>query len=116
MNKFDMYITFIFLIKIGFIVTAVTHLYLKTKGKDHSALDKDILYWKERLEFIFIAAMAILLIFLFNPRNNRMSIIDRETKVLLYLFGFVLLITAKWDVFFHESRLLEMVQRVIGSH
>ncbi|MFY7728781.1 MAG: hypothetical protein ACOVRN_04630 [Flavobacterium sp.] len=114
MKKFDMYIAFIFLIKIGFIVTAVTHLYLKTKGDDYSAIDQEILYWKQHFEFIFIAAMATLLIFLFNPLANRITIIDRETKLLLYLFGIVLLITAKWDVFFQESHLFQLIQRAVG--
>lgn len=102
-----MYITFIFIIKIGFFITAVTHIYLKAKGQDKSDLDKKILYWKERFEFIFIALMSILLIYLFNPRVDRSILIDNETKILLYLFGFILLITAKWDLFIKESPLVK---------
>ena len=94
-----MYITFIFLIKIGFIIMTITHIYLQAKGKKKSDLDKNILYWKERFEFIFIAMMSILLIYLFNPRVDRSVLIDKETKILLYLFGFILLITAKWNLF-----------------
>ena len=94
-----MYITFIFLIKIGFIIMSITHFYLKAKGKKNSDLDKHILYWKERFEFIFITMMSILLIYLFNPRVNRTLLINKETKILLYLFGFILLITAKWNLF-----------------
>ena len=94
-----MYITFIFLIKIGFIIMTITHIYLQAKGKEKSDLDKNILYWKERFEFIFIAMMSILLIYLFNPRVDRSVLIDKETKILLYLFGFILLITAKWNLF-----------------
>lgn len=114
MNKFDIYVTFIFFIKIGFMITVITHLYLKAKGKEHSVFDKKILYWKEYLEFIFIATMAILLIYLFDPNINRITIIDHETKMLLYLFGVVLLITSKWDVFFRESTLFQTIQRVVG--
>jgi hypothetical protein len=111
MNKYDIYVTFIFLIKIGFILMAISHIYLKTKGKADSDLDKKILYWKERFEFIFIAAMAILLIYLFNPRSVKNIIIDKETKILLYLFGFILLITAKWDLFFKESPIVKIIQK-----
>lgn len=103
MNKFDTYITFIFLIKIGFLIMAITHVYLKFKNKDNSDLDKRILYWKERFEFIFILLMSVLLIYLFNPRHDRSILIDNETKILLYLFGFILLITANWDNFIKES-------------
>ena len=81
-----MYVTFIFLIKGGFILMAVSHIYLKTKGQEKSDLDKKVLYWKDRFEFIFIAAMSILLIYLFYPRSDKNIVLDRETKILLYLF------------------------------
>lgn len=109
-----MYITLIFIIKIGFILMAITHIYLQAKGKEKSDLDKKILYWKERFEFIFIATMSFLLIYLFNPRTDRSVLIDNETKILLYLFGFVLLITAKWDLFIKESLLFKKFQSSIG--
>lgn len=110
-----MYITFIFLIKVGFILMALTHIYLKAKGDEKSDLDKKVLYWKERFEFIFIATMALLLIYLFNPRRNRAALIDYETSLLLYLFGFVLIITAKWELFFKESSLMKQIQKTVGE-
>lgn len=114
MDKYNIYITFIFLIKIGFIIMAVTHIYLKSKGKEHSSLDKKIEYWKERFEFIFIALMSILLIYIFNPRIDRSVLVDKETKILLYLFGFILLITAKWDLFIKESPIFKKIQYSMG--
>ncbi len=110
-----MYITFIFLIKVGFILMALTHIYLKAKGEEKSSLDKKILYWKERFEFIFITFMSILLIYLFNPRVDKSILIDKETKILLYLFGFILLITAKWGVFLKESPLMKRIQKSVGE-
>ena len=92
---------------------ALLHVYLKFKGKEQSNLDKKILYWKERFEFIFIALMSILLIYIFNPRTNNSILIDKETKLLLFLFGFVLLITAKWEIFIKESPLMKMIQRSV---
>ncbi len=94
---------------------AVSHIYLKTKGEEKSDLDKKVLYWKERFEFIFIAAMSILLIYLFNPRSNKNIVLDKETKILLFLFGFILLITAKWDIFIKESPIFARIQKSIGS-
>jgi hypothetical protein len=85
------------------------------KGKAKTNLDKEILYWKERFEFIFIATMAVLLIYLFNPIKNRTAMIDHETTILLYLFGFILIITAKWSLFFTESPILKKIQASIGS-
>lgn len=109
-----MYVTFIFLIKIGFVLMAIAHIYLKAKGKEKSDLDKKILFWKERFEFIFIAIMSILLIYVFNPRYDNINLIDKETKILLYLFGFILLITADWEVFLKESPFFTMLQGVVG--
>ena len=108
-----MYITFIIFIKVGFVLLAVSHLYLKLKDKEQSETDKKIVFWKDRLEFVFIALMAALLIYLFNPRTDRSVLVDYETKVLLYLFGFILLITAKWETFIKESKYFKNVQEVV---
>jgi len=115
MNYFDIYVYCIFAIKIGFILMAITHIYLKVKGELDSDLDKKILFWKERFEFIFIFLMSILLIYIFNPRNDRSLLIDHETKILLYLFGFILLITADWNKFFHEAPWFSKLQSIIGK-
>ena len=99
MDYFNKYVTLTFLFKIIFAILAVLHLFLKFKGKGDSETDKKILYWKDRVEFVFIALMSLMLIYLFYPRSTKPIIIDFETKLLLYLFGFILLITAKWEIF-----------------
>ena len=110
-----MFIYLIFAVKICFISVSISHVYLKVKGKTDSDLDKKFIYWKERFEFIFILLMAILLIYLFNPRMERNVIINGETKLLLYLFGVVLLITANWDTFFHEAEWFQYLQKSVGT-
>jgi hypothetical protein len=115
MNYFDAYVYFIFAIKIGFVLMAITHIYLKVKGKTDSDLDKKVLFWKERFEFIFVFLMSFLLIYLFNPRTNRSVLIDHETKILLYLFGFILLITADWNKFVHEAPWFVKLQSIVGN-
>ena len=115
MSFFDSYIYFIFAVKILFILSAITTRYLKIKNKENSETYKILSYWKERIEFVFVILMSILLIYLFNPRQNRSNMINGETKILLYLFGFVLLITANWSTFFGESVLLERTQNIIGG-
>ena len=115
MNNYDIYISLIFVIKIGFILMAVTHIYLKVKGETNSDLDKKIVHWKERFEFVFVLLMALLLIYLFNPRNNRIVMIDGESNVLLYLFGFVLLITAKWGDFFQDANWFKYIQQSLQN-
>jgi hypothetical protein len=115
MNYYKSYIFLIIAIKIGFLLMALTHVYLKISGKEGSELDKNIVYWKERIEFIFIILMSILLIYLFNPRYNNLIKIDNETKILLYLFGIILLITADWKVFLKESKWFEYLQQIVGK-
>jgi hypothetical protein len=113
MSYFDKYIILIILVKIVFVILAASHLYFIVKGKEDSKTDKKIVHWKERVEFVFITLMSILLIYLFNPRSNRDAKLDFETKLLLYLFGFILLITAKWDIFIKESPIFKKVQSVV---
>ena len=113
MDKLTIYITFIIFIKVCFVILAVSHLYLKIKHKGGSKTDKTIVFWKERLEFVFVILMSGLLIYLFNPRHNRSILITHETKILLYLFGFILLITADWNVFFHESPFFKKFQKIV---
>ena len=113
MDYYTIYIYLVFFIKIVFIILASTHLYLKFKNETKSDLDKTILFWRERCEFIFSVLMAFLLIYLFNPRNNRIFMINHETKVLLYLFGFILIITANWKPFLKESHIFKKIQFVV---
>jgi hypothetical protein len=115
MKKLDLFIRFIIFIKVCFIIFVITHSYLKKTGKLNSDLDKKAVYWKDRLEFIFKALMALLIIYLFNPRYKRETIIDYETKVLLFLFGFILLITADWSAFFKESEWFQKLQIILGK-
>ena len=115
MKYFDMYITFAFFVKILFIILALINILLKLKGKRDSKLDIIIQYWKERVEFVFVTSMAILMIYLFMPKTNRVYMIDKETKFLFFLFGIILLITAKWDDFIRESKFFISLQNSFGE-
>ena len=107
-TKMDIYIIFIIFIKILFILASFTHVFLthfsKTGNPD---LDAKMIYWKERTEFIFTILMALLLIIVFNPHTTHTAEeIDTEMKLLMFLFGWILIITAKWKVFFEETKWL----------
>lgn len=114
MNYFDLFITLIFVVKITFIIVSLYRLYIKNKKPDKATLLESLDFWKERLEFIFISLMSILLIYLFNPKFNRAVIIDGETKTLLFLFGIVLLLTENWSDFIQESDWFKKFQNIIG--
>ncbi len=98
----DFFIIFIIFIKILFILSAIGHLILSHSSSAAAQKeDPKLLYWKERFEFIFIASMSILLIYHFKPGKNKP--ISEETSILFFLFGWILLFTAKWSIFFKEA-------------
>ena len=113
MDKYTIYISFIVFVKFALVCLAITHLYLKFKKETDSELDQRIVYFKEKIEFVFIALMACLLIYLFSPRIDRSDLIQKETKFVLYLFGFILLITAKWGDFFKETIYFQQFQYIV---
>jgi len=113
MEYYNTYIILIFIVKICFLLLAVTNIYLKFKKQSNTTLDKQIIYWKDRVEFIFSILMAFLLIYLFYPFQSKNIIINGETQVLLYLFGFVILITAKWGNFIKEATWFKDIQQSV---
>jgi hypothetical protein len=45
----------------------------------------------------FIISMSILLIYHFNPRFSKTPI-NEETSLLFFLFGWIIILTAKWSL------------------
>ena len=101
-TPFDFYIVFIFIMKTIFVIAAFAHIYLSHVDSRFNKYDENILYWKDRTEFIFILTMSLLLIYYFHPLLKPKNI-NGETRLLFFLFGWVLLVTAKWSVFIHEA-------------
>jgi hypothetical protein len=114
MEYFNSYLFLIVVTKILYVFMELIHIYLKMKGESNSDLDKKIVYWKIRVQFIFKFLISILIIYLFNPTKTSV-VISGETKLILYLFGFVLLITADWDTFFHDSIWFRTLQKIVGT-
>ncbi len=103
-NALDYFLYFIIFIKIIFVLSAIGHVILTHSSKNKELvemIDPKLLYWKERTEFVFIASMAILLIYHFKPGHKK--VINNESALLFFLFGWVLLVTAKWELFFTEA-------------
>lgn len=110
----NIFVFTIIIVKIIFIILALIYLYYKLKKKTEDPKAKKIKFWKDRLEFIFILLMSIFLIMLFNPRSIQKPL-SYESRLLLYLFGIILLITADWNTFFKESPLLIKFQNLLSS-
>jgi hypothetical protein len=95
---------------------SISHIYLKAKGKGESNLDIKIVFFKKRIEFVFVFLMALFLIYLFNPKTSKIVEISGQSKTLLFLFGVVLLITADWQTFIHESLFFINLQKILGQN
>jgi uncharacterized membrane protein YiaA len=117
MGFFDIGIIIIIMFKVIFIILAITRIYVKHKEPNNKKKIDNLEFWKKRVEFIFIILMSILLIYLFNPRVNRLNMINYETKILLYIFGFILLLTSDWSQFFQNSKikLFRNIKDVLGN-
>jgi hypothetical protein len=129
MTFLEIYIFFIFLIKLIFIILAITNLYLnkqipveekenqenkKTdKIKKQIELREKIENWKKHIELLFKFTMSILLIYIFSPRYNRVHLINYEAKLLFFLFGIILIVTAQWKEIINESPFLVYIQNIL---
>jgi uncharacterized membrane protein len=111
-TSLDLFILFIVLIKIVFVLSAIGHLVLSHSSNINlqEKADPKLTYWKERTEFIFIVSMSILLIYHFKPGNNKP--ISEETALLFFLFGIILVLTAKWSLFIKEA---PWYKRIVSS-
>lgn len=109
---YNVYIGLIIVVKLSFLYFAIRVQVDKFRKKDYS----EALYWKDRLEFVFVFLMSCLLIYLFNPRRNSslvtMIYIGRETQILLYIFGFILLLSANWNLFIHDSKIFHYLYNI----
>jgi len=110
---YNSFVIFIYVLKITFVILSVTKLYLIKKDPKNKRIDT-IIYWKDRVEFVFVICMALLLIYTFLP-SSKNTPIDKHTQFLFCLFGVLLLFTAKWEIFVSESQTIKTLQKVIGQ-
>ena len=128
MSLLNNYIFFVFFIKIIFVILAIMNIYLEkqipVEEKEKNKSDKikkqvktqqNIEYWKTHIELLFKFLMSILLIYIFNPRQNRIHLINYEAKLLFFLFGIILVVTADWKQIFNESKTFINIQSVLNQ-
>lgn len=94
-----------------FVILTFITLYNRARGKKYTNENEIITYWKNRTEFVFIISMAALLIYVFNPRASKPVVLTSETRMLFYLFGFVILLTADWDIFLNEKNVVNVIRK-----
>ena len=110
-NEIDLFIYFIIFIKILFVLAAICYYVLTNfhimyiSEKNRKILTTKIVYWKDRTEFIFMFCMSILLVYYFRPglKPSTRPVVNNETAFLFFLFGIILIFTAKWHLFVEEA-------------
>lgn len=109
-----LFIYFIIFVKFIFLISSITNLLSTKKIKKDEKENKEenekllkiqenSIYWKERTEFIFIISTSFLLIFIFNPHYDNLKYLNKEIKLLFFLFGWILIFTSNWNYFISES-------------
>lgn len=124
MKFYSLYINFIIFVKIVFIILAIYGIYVKHTEKKEPTNKKvvtkyeQITFIKERVELLFKLLMAILLIYLFSPlRGKEIKKLDFETRLLLGLFGWILILTADWRTIIHNiPKGMQTVQTLLGDN
>lgn len=105
---YDKYLYFIFFIKIIFIISSIV-IKIKPPLKNDKWLLK-FQQWKENTEFIFMISMALLIIIIFNPFYNNLQYINRETIILLFVFGIIIIISSKWNDFINNIEIIKKIK------
>jgi phosphatidylglycerophosphate synthase len=100
LNLYDIFILFIFLIKIIYFILAIFALWYQEKNK--VKYDK-LEFWKNNVEFIFTILICILIIIIFNPFINNLHLLNRETNILLVAYALITIYTAQWETFIKKS-------------
>jgi hypothetical protein len=115
MGYLVIYLYFIVTVKILFLFFALRHLYFRAmllkypKNKEYLEGLKRTSIYKTQVDFVFTNMMAVLLIYIFNPRQQNEKYISKETKFLMYIFGFIIIVTSDWNQFIDDSTILYLV-------
>ena len=116
MTAYNLLIILIIMIKVVFILLKLTAFYNRVMGNTDTLFSTNVLFWADRVEFIYTFLMAILIIALFKNavKVGVLCIYDKETIFLMYVFGFILLFTADWNEFISESTIITNIQIMLG--
>ena len=116
MSAYNLLIILIIMIKVIFILLKGAAFYNRVMGNTDTLFGTNILFWADRVEFIYTFLMAILIIALFRNavKFGMICIYDKETIFLMYVFGFILLFTADWNEFISESTIITYIQNMLG--
>jgi hypothetical protein len=115
---YDNYVIFVIIIKFLFVIFAIISKYYQTKIKSNQEYTQKYnwaIYWKDRLEFFFLISTSIICIIVFYPFYSDPIFIDRHTKILLFIYGFIVLITLNWNILGNPPPWFISLQNIVGN-
>jgi uncharacterized membrane protein YbjE (DUF340 family) len=104
--SYFLFTNLIVVVKVSFLAVVIYYHYLKRKEPSNAKKVSSVLIMKEQIEFVYILLMSILLLINFNPWTT--VSIDVETRILLFIYGIVILLTANYSTFFNQSIVKKM--------
>ena len=97
------YITFA--VKIAFIISILTLKYYEMVKPSETKQISKLTTVKEQIDFVYVVFMSIILLLNFGPWVKFISI-DYEKRILFFIYGIIVLLTANYDSFKNQSILL----------
>ena len=95
-----------------FLSVVIYYKYIQHYEPNDTKKESTVSVIKEQIEFVYIVLMSVLLMINFNPWTT--VSIDMETRVLLFIYGIVILLTSKYSTFINQSILKS--KQLPGSH
>ena len=102
MTYLDFYINIVFTIKILFLLSTIIYRASSFYNKNKTVIELSGLI-RERLELLFKLLMSFFLIYMFYPRRKTPIPLDFEARLLLFIFGFILILSADWNTIWKDS-------------
>ena len=106
----EAYLFFILIVKMLFVFFLILKIQASRKGDK----EKEEKYnnYQQKLHKLFTGSMGILLIILFLPRNKGEVCVDGHTKLFLFIFGVLSIITLMED-FFHKKEETTILKQLL---
>ena len=108
MDYLEIYVFFLFILKISFLILNVLNILYQFKHKEEN---EKLVYIKDRIDFVFIILMSLLLIYVFNPMAKKQIELTSEMRILLFALGIILIIGSNWNIFIQESIIYKSIEK-----
>lgn len=109
---FEAYLFFILIVKILFVFSLILKIQASRKGEKEE--EEKYNNYQQELHKLFTGSMGILLIILFIPKNKGEVCVDGHTKLFLFIFGVLSIITLMED-FFHKKRETTILKQLLNK-